>query len=192
MHNIKKFLKFCLIVLIIALIGFVAYRYYTLKKEGKLDEVFAKNEMNKDGYETQIETSNQKSNSDNSSQEEEKSTENNNSEKFVVEEKNYDNYYNQFNFDNRLLLYEGNQQSKSVKEALDILISDADDSMYSKPTVAFKNFNLSTDEISANNLEEYKSILKEVKNLVGDRSCTISFEYNKLKTYVNKIIITKN
>ena len=42
MHFIKKFFKICLIILIIALVAFSVYRYYILKKNGKLEDVFAK------------------------------------------------------------------------------------------------------------------------------------------------------
>ena len=194
MHFIKKFLKNCLIILIIALIVFSVYRYYVLKKDGKLGDVFAKTETTQNDYNIHLENSNNISDSKTSSDKEEKEVkqENTSGEKFVVEEKNYDGYYNQFNFDNRLLLYEGNQISQGVKEAFDILIADADDPMYSKPTIVFKNFNLTTNEITSNNLDEYKYVLNSAKNSIGNSSCTFSFEYNNLKTYVNKIIITKN
>lgn len=194
MHFIKKFLKSCLILLIIALIAFSVYRYYILKKEGKLDDVFAKTETNQNDYNLNLENAENSSDTNKSSNEDEneKNNESSSGEKFVVEEKNYDGYYNQFNFDNRLLLYEGEQINQAVKEAFNILIEDADDPMYSKPTVVFKNFNLTTNEITANNLDEYKYVLNSAKNSIGNSSCTFSFEYNNLKTYVNKIIITKN
>lgn len=194
MHFIKKFFKICLIILIIALVAFSVYRYYILKKNGKLEDVFAKDESNKNGYNLQLENSNDSSDSKTSSENDEKNDKDNssNSDKFVVEEKNYDDYYNQFNFDNRLLLYEGKQTSQGTKEAIDLLIADADDAMYSKPTVVFENFNLTTNQITASNLDEYKYVLNSAKNSIGNSTCTFSFEYNKLKTYVNKIIITKN
>lgn len=193
MHFIKKFFKVCLTILIIALVAFSVYRYYVLKKEGKLEDVFAKTETNQNDYNLQLKNSKNNSESNKSSQEENKNEqESSNGDKFVVEEKNYDDYYNQFNFDNRLLLYEGKQQSQGVKEAFDILILDADDPMYSKPVVVFENFNLTTNEITPNNLDEYKYVLNSAKNSVGNSTCTFTFEYNKLKTYVNKIIITKN
>lgn len=195
MHFIKKFLKACLTILIIALVAFSVYRYYVLKKEGKLEDVFAKTETNQNDYNLQLENAQNSSNTNKSFQEDEnkeEKQESSNSEKFVVEEKNYDNYYNQFNLDNRILLYEGNQISEGAKEAFNILIEDADDPMYSKPTVVFENFNLTTNEITANNLDEYKYVLNSAKNSVGNSTCTFSFEYNNLKTYVNKIIITKN
>lgn len=194
MRYIEKFLKVCLTVLIISLVAFSLYRYYVLKKEEKLKEVFTKSKTNQNDYSIQLE---KKSNEKKISQEDEKKEENEkkeslSSEKFVVEEKNYDNYYNQFNFDNRLVLYEGKQQSEGAKEAFDILIKDVDDPMYSKPTIAFENFNLTINEITGNNLEEYKYVLESAKNSIGNSYCTFSFEYNKLKTHVNKIIITKN
>ncbi len=194
MHFIKKFLKVCLMLLIIALVAFSIYRYYVLKKNGKLEDVFAKNDTNQNGYNLQLENSKNSSDSKASSENDEKNDkdDSSNSDKFVVEEKNYDGYYNQFNFDNRLLLYEGKQASQGTKEAIDLLIADADDAMYSKPIVVFKNFNLTTNQITASNLDEYKYVLNSAKNSIGNGSCTFSFEYNKLKTYVNKIIITKD
>ena len=193
MHVIKKILKSCLIILIIALLAFSIYRYYVLKKNGKLEEVFAKSETKQNEYNFQLKATQSNSDSKNSSQDDENKEEQESitGDKFIVEEKNYDGYYNQFNLDNRVLLYEGEQISIATKEALDILIEDADDPMYSKPTIVFKNFNLTTSEITANNLDEYKYVLNSAKNSVGNSSCTFSFEYNKLKTYVNKIIITK-
>lgn len=194
MHFLKKFFKMIIIIAIIALIGFTGYRYYKLKKEDKLKDVFAKNENNlSDSYYDEQASSTVSTTGEDSSQDSQSEENNSSDDKYVVEKQNYDGYYNQFNFDNRLLLYEGKQQSKGVKEALDILILDADDSLYSKPTVVFENFGgLSTNEITSNDLDEYKEVLKAAKNSVGGSSCTISFEYNKLKTYVNKIIITKN
>ena len=194
MHFIKKFLKACLTLLIIALVVFSVYRYYLLKKEGKLKDVFAKTEINQDDYNLKVENTKNNTDSKKSSKEDEdkEKQETTNGDKFVVEEKNYDGYYNQFNFDNRLLLYEGKQISEATKEAFNILIEDANDPMYSKPVVVFENFNLTTKQITANNLDEYKYVLNAAKNSVGNGSCTFTFEYNNLKTYVNKIIITKN
>ena len=74
------------------------------------------------------------------------------------------------------MLYEGKQQSKGVKEAIDLLIKDADDNMYSKPTVIFENFNLTTNKITADNLDEYKYVLNSAKNNIGNSTCTISFK----------------
>lgn len=197
MNFLKKFFKMIFVLAIIALIGFTGYRYYKLKKEDKLKDVFAKNEniINDTYYDSQASSSKETTGNKSSSGEDELNKEeaSSNSDKYVVEKQNYDGYYNQFNFDNRLLLYEGKQQSKGVKEAIDILILDASDDMYSKPTVVFENFSgLSSNEITVNDLEEYKNVLNQAKNSVGGSTCIISFGYNSLKTYVNKIIITKN
>lgn len=198
MHLIKKILKIFLIILLIGAISFTIYRYYKLKKENKLEKVFSRKETNLTSADlgnyadanNYLEDS-EKSDTDTS--DEDISKENNSSnEKYVVEEKNYDNYHNQFNFDNRLLLYEGKQQSKATKEAIDILIKDVDDPLYSKPEIVFENFNgLTSNKITSENLEEYKAVLIEAQNLLGENSYIFSFEYNKLKTYANKVIIQR-
>lgn len=195
MYFLKKIFKAIFIIAVIALIGFSGYRYYKLKKEDKLKDVFAKNEnsINDFDYDEQTvygtsDTTKNSNQDENVDEEKSGSSE----DRYVVEKQNYEGYYNQFNFDNRLLLYEGKQKSNGVKEAIDLLIQDADDDLYSKPTVIFENFNLTTNQISSNNIDEYKYVLNSAKNSVGNSTCTISFEYNKLKTYVNKIIITKN
>ncbi len=196
MNFLKKFFKSIFVMAIIALVAFSTYRYYKLKKEDKLKDVFSRSEnTGNDFYYDYQETSNSSINSDSSEKnEDDKETTNNvsNEDKYVVEKQNYDGYYNQFNFDNRLLLYEGKQQSKGVKEAIDLLILDADDDMYSKPTVIFENFNLTTNKITSDNLDEYKYVLNSAKNTVGNSTCTISFKYNSLRTYVNTVVITKN
>ena len=139
MYFLKKLFKTIFVVAIIALVVFCGYRFYKLKREDKLKDVFARNENTINNSLLDVQTSsNNASNSNNSSQktegEKETTNEVSNGDKYVVEKQNYDGYYNQFNFDNRLLLYEGKQQSKGVKEAIDLLIKDADDDMYSKET----------------------------------------------------------
>lgn len=197
MNFLKKLFKTIFVAAIIALVVFSTYRYYKLKKEDKLKDVFARNESTSNNYYTDSQTSsNSSSDTNNSSQktdiEKEATNSVSNEDKYVVEKQNYDGYYNQFNFDNRLLLYEGKQQGKGVKEAIDLLINDADDDMYSKPTVVFENFDLTTNKITAANLDEYKYVLNSAKNNIGNSTCTISFKYNSLRTYVNTVIITKN
>ena len=196
MQFLKKIFKIIFILAIIALIGFTGYRYYKLKKEDKLKDVFAKNENTiNDSYNDSQTVSSDTTNKSSSAEDDEKNKEedSSNSDKYVVEKQNYEGYYNQFNFDNRLLLYEGKQQSQGVKEAIDILIQDADDDMYSKPAVEFKNFSgLSSNEITVNDLNQYKYVLNQSKNQVGGNTCTFSFEYSSFKAYVNKVIITKN
>lgn len=196
MHHIKKFLKAICILLIIALIGFCGYRYYTLKNAGKLKEIFAKDEniINESYYgKDYSQTSSTDSNKNDENDEKESKKEDSSGEKFVVQEKDYEGMYNKLSFDNRLLLYEGTQYNQGVVEAFDLLIADATDLMFSKPTIVFNNFsNLSTKTITENNLSEYEAVLKTAKNELGNNgTCSFNFEYNKLKTNVNKIIITK-
>lgn len=117
MHHIKKFLKTIFVLLIIALIGFCGYRYYTLKNNGKLEEVFAKDETNiKESYygKDYSQTSSSNSNKNNENDENENKKQESSGEKFVVEEKDYEGMYNKLSFDNRLLLYEGTQYNQGV------------------------------------------------------------------------------
>lgn len=191
MHILKKIIKVSFIILIILLISFVVYRYYTLKKDGKLEKVFSNFESSSISNES-LSTSTPIFNVDEDLEKEEKK-ESTHGEEYLVEEKNYDGYYNKFNLDTRILLYEGKNHPNAVKEVIDILIQDADDPLYLKPSVIFQNFHdLSTNEITENNLDEYKNVLKTARNSIGGSTCTISFEYNKLKTVINKVIITKN
>ena len=93
--------------------------------------------------------------------------------------------------DNTILLYEGSQINEATHELLDILIKDADDTLYSKPTVVLNNFGLSQNTVTAADLENYKAVLKQAKSALGSSGSNVSFEYNALKTMVNKVIITK-
>ena len=194
MHFLKKFFKIVVIILIILLISFVGYRYYELKKSGKLDEVFAKTE---DPYKSGVEAfaSGETTTKAIDGVKKEKTEEKDSSEssEYVLEKKDYEGYYNKFNFDNVLLLYEGEQQSTGAKEALDVLIRDVDDTMYSKPMVVFENFSgLSSNTITYENLDEYRTVLNQAKNSMKNGTYTFTFGYVGFTTTVNKIIITKN
>lgn len=190
-NSIKKILKTLLIIVLLLLIGIMSYRYQKLKEEGRLDEILASSKKDTvyinstDPYKTSDASKNDSSEDD--------SNKNESSEgEFVLEKKNYDGYYNEFNFDNVLLMYEGDQNGKTTKEALERLIVDADDSLYTKPTVIFQNFNgLSKNEISAENLEEYKNVLNEAKNSIKNEIYNFTFEYSKFNAIVDTIIITK-
>ena len=196
MNFIKKFLKTLFVLLIIVLIGFCGYRFYTLKKEGKLKEVFAKDEnnINQSYYGKDYSESSSSVSSKNNNDDEKNNKSENSDGKYVVEEKNYDGYYNQFYFDSRLLLYEGLQTNQGVVEAFNLLIMDATDPMFSKPEIIFNNFNnLEITTITESNLTQYEDVLKAAKAELGNSgSCSFEFEYNSLKTHVNKIIIEKH
>lgn len=197
-YYVKKVLKTILIILVILALGGICYRYQQLKSEGKIEKVFSINKIPdyyKSEYSSNVQDNQIEENIEESNVEKNNSQVTSDSEEstFIVEEKDYDGYYYKFNFDNRLLLYEGVQSSKATGEAIDVLISDVDDLMYSKPTVVFRNFRgLSTNEITANNLDEYKNVLNQAKRSLGSSNYTFSFEYGKFNARVDKIIITKN
>lgn len=197
-YYIKKVFKTIFIILVILGICGIGYRYYQLKEEGKIENLLAINKT-QDYYKSEYSSNIEEKKEDNVENvakteitTETEITENEEST-FVVEEKDYDGYYYKFNFDNRLLLYEGEQTRASTEMAMDILIEDVDDLMYSKPTVEFRNFRgVSTNEITADNLEQYKNVLYQAKNSLGNGTYTFSFEYGNLNARVEKIIITKN
>ena len=194
MNPIKKVFKTIVIIILILGLTFCGYRYYTLKKEGKLDKIIKKEKSNTeylDSYGMNKEGSVQ--NHDMTKVEKDEKAEGNDSEEstFVVERKDYDGYYNKFVLDNTILLYEGYQINQGTNELLDILIRNADDTLYSKPDVVLKNFGLAQNTVTAADLENYKSVLKQAKNALGKSGSEVSFEYNAVKTMVNKIIITK-
>lgn len=100
--------------------------------------------------------------------------------------------YNEFNFDDRLLLYEGETEKGGVNAVIETLISDADDDFYSKPSITLENFGNNNSEITFTNSEEYKSALEEVRNNLEDGvKYNISFGYSALNAVANRVIITK-
>jgi hypothetical protein len=99
--------------------------------------------------------------------------------------------YNAYNFDDSILMYEGDQNINGVNAVLERLIIDADDSFYSKPSVTLENFG-NNNSIVYTDSEEYKSALNDIKNNLEDgASYNISFGYTALHAIVNEIIITK-
>jgi len=99
--------------------------------------------------------------------------------------------YNAYNFDDAILLYEGEQTKSGVEVVLDKLITNAEGDFFSRPSVEIKNFKSENREIVYTNKEEYISDLKNIKNSLSEENYEISFGYNFLHTAVNKIIITK-
>lgn len=192
-HIIKKILKILLIIVIICGLIFMAYRYKKLKDEGKLEEVFASNGMlDKELDPSTFSDSNSSSNSNKNKSSENDEKSKTDDRQYIVEEKDYEGYYNKFIFDDVILLYEGNQNSTATLELVDRLIKNVDDPMYSKPTIEFKNIKgLSTNKIDQNDFEQYKKVLNEFKNIIGNSKYNISFEYAKFSSMVNKIIIEK-
>lgn len=188
----KKFMKTVGLFILLVSIAFIGFRYNKLKNDGTLDDVLKLSGTKQDTEYVKGELADpyKASNSDDSKNEKVESNSSKNS--FFTEEKNYDDYYNKFNFDNFILIYEGEQKAQETIILMNRLIQDADDPLYSKPMVEFVNFNgLATTSIGPADLEEYKLVLNQAKADVKGSSCNIEFGYTKLNAIVNKITITK-
>lgn len=113
----------------------------------------------------------------------------NDSDSYKLEKKEYE----PFICDDRILVYEGKISSSFMNELIDILIEDIDSELYSKPDIHFENVNnLSSYDILYEDKNNYILVLNQFKNnILYDSSYEVSFEYNKTKTIVNKIIIKK-
>ncbi len=193
---IKKIFIMLVIIALICGAIFVGKRYKELKESGKLAQIFETNKSsNKDefGPVEYVEASSNNDENINENESEDTVQENKKDDReFIVEEKDYEGYYNKFIFDNTILLYEGKQTGDATRELVDILIKNVDDPMYSKPTVELKNVGgLSSNVVNQNNFEQYKNVLNEFRNQIGNKSYEVSFEYAKFSSIVNKIIIIK-
>lgn len=102
--------------------------------------------------------------------------------------------YTTITFDDRILLHEGNINSSSMNLLMDALIDDYSNKSFTKTDVQFNNINgLTATSITFDNPDTYITVLNEVKKSISpDSTYTVSFEYNKFKTIVNKVIISKN
>ncbi len=195
----KKFFKVIFIVLLICLAVFCLFRYNELKKSGKLGEVFSKTKENTNFIDNYEDYANSKETATDAikkqkeeSKEEIKEEVKKDGEGYVVEEKNYDDYYNKYNFDNVLLLYGGKQDFGAMKEVMERMVLTSEDPLYSKPTVVFNNFSgLSSNTITYENREQYVNVLKQARDGLTDGFYKIEFDYTKLNAQVNKVIITK-
>lgn len=199
---IKKI--FIMLLVIAAIFGAVVVgkRYKKLKEAGKLDKVFGIENSSVDGEFGPLEyletskkddtTSKKENNEEKKEVEEVKEESKKDDREFIVEEKDYEGYYNKFVFDNTILLYEGNQIASATKELVDILIRNVDDPLYSKPTVELRNIaGLTASIVNQNDFEQYKKVLNEFKNKIGNNTYEVSFEYAKFSSAVNKVIITR-
>lgn len=96
--------------------------------------------------------------------------------------------YDPFNFDDRILLYEGKINSNAMNELVDILIEDFDSKTFSKVDI-----NLNGNDFSYSDKDTYISNLQNLKNsIIENGNYTVNFEYNTIRTTVNKLIITQN
>ena len=103
---------------------------------------------------------------------------------------NVSSEYNSFVFDDRLLMYEGEQKGSKVKTVLETMIQDAADEFYSNPSLTVQNIG----EMEGTFLDDeaYVSNVTAVKDAINDDEMyNISFGYNKLKTSANEVIIEK-
>lgn len=94
--------------------------------------------------------------------------------------------YSTFNFDDRLLMYEGEQQGSKLSPMFEVLIEDADSNLYSKPDVMLENQNV----ITFDNAQNYKQSLQNAKNSIqDDATYNISFKYSL--GVAQEVVITK-
>ena len=171
----KKFMKTMGLFILLALVTFIGLRYHSLKESGKLDDIWNLSKTKKDVVYTDGELADPYKQSN--SGEETKDNSSSSDSNFFTEKQNYDDYYNKFNFDNFLLLYEGDQPAQETIIVINRLI---------------KNINgLSTNSIGPADLEEYRLVLNQAKADVRGSTCNIEFGYATLNSVVNKLIITK-
>ena len=96
--------------------------------------------------------------------------------------------YNSFVFDDRLLMFDGEQDGNTVIRVLETMLSDAEDDYYSNPKITVRN--IGGIEGTFENNSDYISNLNTIKNSINQNGkYKISFGYNKTKTTANEVII---
>ena len=200
---IKKLLKFLKVIFIlivttlVAVIGYGAYNHFKAQSQNKKTQnsnyvIHEKEEKsNKDKIIDNVKNffNRKKDKSEASSFTEDDNKSNNNDINVPAE-------YNTYNFDDSILLFEGEQKGNRIIELLDRLIKNADDDLYTNTKVTIRNINSSSETIeysyNIDNKEEYKGKLNNVKNFINsDNNYIVSFGYSKYKSHVNEIIIEK-
>lgn len=189
----KKFLKTLGLLILIFVISFSVYKYNKLKKSGSLDDIWSMSKVKEDVVYTEGELADPYKKNDSQTTDERDTQSSGSSEgNFFTEKQNYDDYYNKFNFDNFILLYEGDQHAQESIVLINRLIADADDPLYSKPRLDFVNFNgLTTTKVGPEDLEMYKQVLNQAKADIRGSDCNFTFGYAALNSVVNHITITK-
>lgn len=184
---LKKIFKviWTIIVLLLILIFFFAvikpaYIDYKQNKKDVIVDTSGERATSKNKKEKENDTKNNKNNDNN------KNNKNDDDEdKWKLEKK--DNY-DPFTFDDRILLYEGNINSDSMNKLMDVLIEDVESKTYSKVDVSIEG-----TDIFYSDKDNYNSSLINFKNSISsDAKYTVKFEYNTIRTVVNKVVITKN
>ena len=99
--------------------------------------------------------------------------------------------YNKFNFDDRILFYEGEQYDEAVKTVLDLLIENANETFYDRTAVTATNFGGNVSISFNGDVSEYQNSLRNLKNAVSSGMYDVSFKYAGIMTFVNEIVITK-
>lgn len=100
--------------------------------------------------------------------------------------------HNPANFDDSILMYEGNQTKDGVTMLIDKLISNIDNDLFSKPKVQTISFGNIDNEVIYSDAEVYRNGLEKIKSeLETGRTYSISFGYTALHASVNTIIITR-
>lgn len=173
---LKKIFKTIWIIIVLLLLALFFF--------GVVRPAYINYKLNK--KEVVVDTSGERATSKNKIKNEQMAADKNGSESsWKVEKKDK---YDPFTFDDRILLYEGNLNSDSMKKLMNILIEDFSSKTFSKP-----NISLNGTDITYENKENYSSSLNDFKNSISQNArYTVKFEYNKLRTIVNKIVITNN
>lgn len=174
LKKIFKIIWTIIILLLIAIFFFgvvrPAYINYKLNKKEVVVDTSGERATSKNKIKEELASNNKNRNDDESS--------------WKVEKKDK---YDPFTFDDRILLYEGNLNSDSMEKLMNVLIEDYESKTYSKPNVL-----LNGKEITYEDKENYISSLINFKNSISKNAkYIVNFEYNKIRSVVNKIVITK-
>lgn len=175
----KKIIKTILIIIIILL---AVLAYFSIIKPAYID--YKKNKK-----EIVVDTSGERATSQNKVPQNTTKNKSSNENTFKVEKKEYDSVI----FDDRILLYEGEIDSKLMEAFVKILIEDTEDNTYSKIDMNINGVEgIASQTISFDDKEQYISTLNKVKDSISeDKKYIVDFEYNSLRSIVNKITITQ-
>lgn len=99
--------------------------------------------------------------------------------------------YNEYNFDNFFLLYEGEQTEREVKVVLEHLIDDSKWDFYARTSVTAVNFGDNAEIRYNGDVTQFQNELTNLENSVSEGKYEISFKYALGMAYVNEIVITK-
>ena len=99
--------------------------------------------------------------------------------------------YNEYNFDEYFLMYEGERYAGDVRNVLEHLVDNSNGTFYARTSVESRNFGNNVIIDYNGDLGEYQNSIINLESTVSEGMYEISFEYGFLNTYVNKIVITK-